>query len=178
MFRILSIYATHKLFNYSLKSMHLYIFKHVFQGLSIHVYRTVTEEFLNSHIDELLNPKVYPLLKKYQASGFLTGLLSSSPDFIVAAVAKQLGFTLWKATTYDWDSSERFSALGSLLAGKDKADVVRQTIESYEIPFAETYAYSDSYLDEEFLAAVANPVMVNPDPKLLEKGIRMKWETI
>ncbi len=46
------------------------------------------------------------------------------------------------------------------------------------IDLAKSYAYSDSFYDTPLLAAVGNPIVVNPDPRMVLMAIARRWPVI
>ena len=48
----------------------------------------------------------------------------------------------------------------------------------HDIDLEASYAYSDSISDLPMLRAVGNPVVVNPDPPLLEIAREEGWQTL
>lgn len=64
------------------------------------------------------------------------------------------------------------------LYGAHKAEVVQDYARKHNIDLAKSYAYSDHYSDVEFLAAVGNPVCVNPQGRLRRFALRRSWKIL
>ena len=60
--------------------------------------------------------------------------------------------------------------------GEQKAHAIRELAERHELDLTASYAYSDSITDAPMLAAVGNPVAVNPDRELRRLAEEQGWE--
>jgi len=64
--------------------------------------------------------------------------------------------------------------------GREKAEKVRKFLSGngLMINFKESFAYSDSFFDLPLLELVGNPVVVEPDKKLLKIAKQRDWQII
>ncbi|HLA06419.1 MAG TPA: HAD-IB family hydrolase [Anaerolineales bacterium] len=67
-----------------------------------------------------------------------------------------------------------------LISGTTKADKVNELIRSYgwDVDWASSYAYGDSFNDYHMLNLVGNPVAVYPDSKLHALAAEKNWEVL
>lgn len=150
----------------SIVNLHKNAFKRLFQGRSSFTIKQWVQEFLAENYEKLLYLPAIQKLKSAQESGHLTVILSSSPNFLVEAVAKELGVSCWYATEYAVDKDQKFCQIASLMLGEGKAAILNGLAKDYCISKNATYAYSDSHIDLPFLMAAGTAYGVNPNRKL------------
>ena len=68
--------------------------------------------------------------------------------------------------------------LGEAVFGEAKARAVRTLAEEMQLDLAQCWAYGDNGQDRWMLAAVGNPVTVNPSPKLLRIARKRGWPVL
>ena len=61
--------------------------------------------------------------------------------------------------------------------GEQKAEAIRGLAQRLGLNLEGSYAYSDSVTDVPMLAAVGNPVAVNPDKELRREAEERGWQT-
>ena len=162
----------------SLERLHEKAFQHLFLKKPERVVKKWVADFLSEHLNNLLYMPAIQELKKAQAEGHLTALLSSSPSFLVEPIAILLNIPLWEASCYDVDSFGCYSAISKLNFGVDKALKLNMLRDLYAISLDKTYAYSDSHLDLPFLLAAGNVIVVNPTRLLRRLANKNKWSII
>ena len=173
----LTCYGAHKLFGVPLLALHKAILP-VFRGRHKQEIEQIVANFLDLHLEELLNPPLFKELKKWQNKNVPILLLSNSPGFLVTAIGDRLRVTESKGSDYTLDATGCYSAVGSSFEGKEKAEMVRKAAESMEITISNIIAYSDSHLDLPLLELVGYPVAVSPDKKLRKIARKRKWGII
>ena len=109
------------------------------------------------------------LLAEHRSEGRHLVMATTTPEALVAPLAKKLGFDAVVATRWATQDSGRAYAGevdGEFLWGRQKLLAVRRWATEHGVKLRNSYAYSDSYFDGGLLAAVGHPVAVNPDPRL------------
>jgi len=98
----------------------------------------------------------------------------------IGAMAAVLGMDGGVGTRYgvgeDGALSGRFD--GPFVYGRGKVEAMEAFAAEHDIDLAASYAYSDSASDLPMLRAVGNPVVVNPDPALLEVAREEGWQVM
>lgn len=174
MLKLVSFYTLHKANLLSMTSLHQKIFQLVFKGKS---YTSVAQ-----YIDPFLSQewKTYaPAIERLQfakQNNHFIAILSSSPDFLVKAIASKLNIKNWKATIYQLDNQANFCEISNVLEGKDKAAYIDHL--KKDIAIQNIIAYSDSHLDIPFLKAAGTAIGVNPNKKLRRLCQELNWEVI
>jgi len=128
-----------------------------------------------------LKKKVFESLKKHQAEGFLTILTSGSFQELLEIIAKRLNIDFVVGTELEI-VRDRFSGriIPPFCFSQGKAEKVRKFLSrrNPQIDLKESFAYSDSFFDLPLLELVGNPVVVEPDKKLLEIARNKGWQII
>lgn len=172
MLYLLVYYGIHLLGGISITSLHKKTMQTFFRGRPMEDMKSLTEQFLNLQLKEMKNEPLLNLLEDAKTQGKFVAILSSSPDFLVEAVAKRLGVSDVLATRYGLSSEGVIQGIIQSIKGEDKADYVNR------LPFerGEIAAFSDSIHDLPFLQAVGCPIAVNPDRKLKNTSLKNGWE--
>ena len=118
-------------------------------------------------LDALVQPYARLLLEEHREAGLRLVLASTTPEPLLAPFARRLGFDQVISTRWANDG-ERYAGTtdGGLCWGRAKLLAVRRWAKDNGIDLRKSYAYSDSFYDGGLLAAVGNPVAVNPDARL------------
>ncbi|KAF3361477.1 hypothetical protein PHSC3_001851 [Chlamydiales bacterium STE3] len=167
-------YFRHKFLGLSLSALHEKIFQAYFVGKSVHEMAGFVEDFLNKELNHFLYLPAFLEMQKAILNHEQVILLSSSPDFLVAPIAKRFGIS-YHATEYKNDDKNHFSSVANVLSGEVKAEIVKKLALDQSIATKNITAYSDSYLDLPFLKMAGRPVAVNPDRALLKVCQQNSW---
>ena len=114
-----------------------------------------------------VQPFVPALLDAHRKAGRLLVLATTSPIHLVGPLAERLGFDDVLATR--WSSQDGLftgELDGPFIWGREKLRAAKEWASANDVDLRKSFAYSDSYFDGPLLAAVGNPVAVNPDPRL------------
>jgi HAD superfamily hydrolase (TIGR01490 family) len=168
----------HRLGLLSIMRLHEDAFKRLFYGRSSSQVKQWATEFVEQYFETLLYLPAIQKLKKAQAEGHLTVILSSTPDFLVEPIAKKLHVPVWNATEYAVDKDQKFCHIARLMLGSDKAEILARLKQQHSIPRQRIYAYSDSHLDLPFLMAAGTAIGVNPNRTLRSICRQNKWPVI
>jgi fatty acyl-CoA reductase len=151
----------------------------VFKGVSRDRLEILGEEYCERVLIPHLYPQAVEVLNGNRAMGFEPVLVTGSPDFIVAPLARHLEITAFAANRLAFS---RGCATGRLrepvIAGSEKAAWCASFAAERRTGLAACWAYADSYYDLPFLAAVGHPVAVNPDRRLESSAVSRQWPII
>jgi len=150
-----------------------------FEGVSEDRLVALAEETFES----VIKPKVYPRAKELVQTSLDKGqdvvLVSGALDFLMAFLARHLGATDVIANRLE--IKDRF-ATGKLLrpvvAGPEKARLIREHAHARGYDLDDCFAYSDSYSDVPMLSVVGKPAAVNPDRRLSLLANAYHWPII
>jgi HAD superfamily hydrolase (TIGR01490 family) len=141
-------------------------------------------ERMNPEVMAAILPRVYPQMLEevyaHQDAGRPTFIVSAAGSGVVESLAAVLGMDGGVGTRYgigeDGALTGRFD--GPFVYGEGKVEAMREYAAEHDIDLAASYAYSDSVSDLPMLRAVGNPVVVNPDPPLLEIAREEGWQVM
>lgn len=174
----LSAYMRHKWFGMKLQDLHVKAFTHLFQGQPLAAISHEVEKFLDEFFESILYAPVVKRLKLAQAQQEKVLILSSSPDFLVKAIAHRFQVQQWKATTYQVDHEGKFAAVSHVMEGENKANYLRQWVHQLQLSLSATTVYSDSYLDLPVLKIAGQVIGVVPDNRLKRLCQQKGWEIL
>lgn len=161
--------------------------RRMFNELLFSSYEGVSEDRLVSLAEEafdtVLKPKLYPRARELVQTSLDKGhdvvIVSGAIDLLMRFLANHLGATDIIANRLE--IKDRF-ATGKLLrpvvAGPEKARLVREHARGRGHDLDECFAYSDSYSDVPMLSVVGHPAAVNPDRKLSLLANAYHWPII
>ena len=133
--------------------------------------------------ERVIKPNIYPgardLVQTSLDKGHDVVIVSGALDFLMRLFAEHLGATGVIANRLE--IKDRF-ATGKLLrpvvAGPEKARLIREHARAHGHDLDECFAYSDSYSDVPMLSVVGHPAAVNPDRKLALLASAYHWPII
>lgn len=133
--------------------------------------------------DKILKPNLFAgakdLVASCRAKGHDVVLISGSLDFLMHRLCEHLGATHVIANRLE--IHERV-ATGKLLrpvvAGPEKARLIRDHAKAHGHDLDECFGYSDSYSDVPMLSVVGKPTAVNPDAALRRLARAYHWPVL
>ncbi len=133
--------------------------------------------------DKVLKPNLFPRAKELVQVSLDKGhdvvLVSGALDFLMKLLADHLGATDVIANRLE--IKDRF-ATGKLLrpvvAGPEKAQLIRNHAKAKGYELDDCFAFSDSYSDVPMLSVVGHPAAVNPDRRLELLANAYHWPII
>lgn len=151
----------------------------VFDGMSEDRLVTLADDVFERVLKPALYPGARDLVKTSLDKGHEVILVSGALDVVVEHMANYLGATGFIANRLE--IKDRF-ATGKLLrpvvAGPNKALLVRDHARTRGHNLDECFAYSDSYSDVPMLSIVGYPVAVNPDRRLSQLARAYHWPVL
>jgi FMN phosphatase YigB (HAD superfamily) len=171
-------YFLHTMGLLSIKGVHKIVFKSLFCGRPCAFFENEVDLFLEENFEAMQNKQVIARLKSAQAQNHFVAILSSSPEFLVKAIANRLGIAHFDASIYAVDEKMNFLLIDRLVQGKEKALWATAAVQDLGIAKEQIAVYSDSILDLPFLKSGGIQVAVNPDRELRKLCRMHHWEII
>jgi HAD superfamily hydrolase (TIGR01490 family) len=149
--------------------------RRVFNELLYSSYEGMSEDRLvllaDEAFDKVIKPSIYPsardLVKSNLDRGCAVVLVSGALDFIVKLLAEHLGNVELIANRLEMkDGYATGKLLKPVVAGPEKARLIRDHARANGHDLDDCYAFSDSYSDLPMLSVVGHPAAVNPDARL------------
>ncbi len=129
----------------------------------------------------MVQPFAESVFAEHRLAGRPIVLATTTPYDLVKPFADALGLDDVVATRYgvadDGDSYDGTLA-GPFVWSAGKLEAVREWAVHHGVDLSESWAYSDSVYDTPLLAAVGNPVVVNPDPRMVVVAAARRWPTL
>jgi HAD superfamily hydrolase (TIGR01490 family) len=150
-----------------------------YEGISRDRLLILADEAFDSVMKRAVYPGARDLVQRCRAEGHEVVLVSGALDFLMERLAKHLGASGFIANRLDFKNGY---ATGKLLrpivAGPEKARLIREWARERSIDLADCFAYSDSYSDVPMLSVVGHPCAVNPDLRLAKLALTYDWPVI
>ena len=146
------------------------------KGWSVEGVAAAVESAADELMD-LIGGYVPSVFAEHRAEGRALVLATTTPEHFVRPLADRLGMDAVVASKWQVgdDGNYTGSLDGPFMWGRAKMEGVRAWARDNGVRMSESYAYSDSFYDAPLLAAVGNPVAVNPDPRLHALALLRKW---
>jgi len=151
----------------------------VFEGMSEDRLVTLADDVF----DRVMKPALYEgarsLIQTSLDKGHEVILVSGALDVVVQHAAEYLGATGYIANRLEVkDLFCTGKLLRPVVAGPNKALLIRDHARAHGHDLGECFAYSDSYSDVPMLSIVGYPVAVNPDRRLRLLAKAYHWPVI
>jgi HAD superfamily hydrolase (TIGR01490 family) len=150
-----------------------------FEGMSEDRLLLLAEETFT----KVMKPKLYAgardLVQTSLDKGHEVILVSGALDFLMVLLKEHLGATGIIANRLEiHDRYATGKLLRPVVAGPEKARLIREHARAGGHDLDECFAYSDSYSDVPMLSVVGHPAAVNPDRKLTQLAEAYHWPII
>ena len=150
-----------------------------YEGISEDRLLILADEAFDSVMKRAVYPGARDLVDRSRAEGHEVVLVSGALDFLMERLAKHLGATGVIANHLDFKNGYATGKLRRpIVAGPEKARLIREWARDHGEDLADCYAYSDSYSDLPMLSAVGHPCAVNPDLRLAKLALTYDWPVI
>src|ERR1700676_1957015 len=150
-----------------------------FKGVSRDRLFSLGEEYCERILVAHLFPRAVELIEANREAGIEPVLVTGSPDFIVAPLAKHLGIADFAANRFVFSRGRATGRLAEpVMAGDEKTVWGAGDAASHEMDLSDCWGYADSHYDTAFLAALGHPVAVNPDRRLRAAALSRQWPVL
>ena len=128
----------------------------------------------------MVQPFAEHVFATHRKAGRPLVLATTTPYDLVMPLAEELGLDDVIATQWGVNADGTYDGTiaGPFVWSAGKLEAVREWAEQHGVDLAESYAYSDSVYDTPLLAAVGNPVVVNPDPRMVVMAAARRWPVL
>ena len=146
--------------------------------------RASVQEAADSVADRLVGmvqPFARSVFEMHRAEGRPLVLATTTPYDLVKPFADRLELDDVIATRYgledDGDTYDGTLA-GPFVWSAGKLEAVREWAEAHDVDLAASWFYSDSVYDTPLMSVIGNPVVVNPDPRMMLMAAARRWPTL
>jgi HAD superfamily hydrolase (TIGR01490 family) len=145
-------------------------------GLPVNLVEQIAEKYVEEKMIPRLRPMVLARLDKHVRAGDHIVLLTGTPEFIAAPLARHLGVHQWIATRCA-NSHGIFTAAPPVVHpfAEEKRHLAHVLCQKSDCLPAKCFAYADSWHDRLLLEFVGHPVAVFPDKTLYRYAKQHGW---
>ncbi|MEH6445935.1 MAG: HAD family hydrolase [Oceanospirillaceae bacterium] len=145
-------------------------------SLTVSQVADLSDEFVKLRAAQYLYQQGRALIEKYVKQGDRVVIVSATAEFIVKAIAKDLGVSDVIAIQIECDG-ERYTQNIQGIASYREGKVTRlqQWLKSENLDLTNSFFYSDSINDLPLLELVDNPIATNPDDQLKRHAQQHAW---
>jgi HAD superfamily hydrolase (TIGR01490 family) len=150
-----------------------------YEGISRDRLLLLADEAFETVLRRAVFPGARDLVQRSRAEGHDVVLVSGALDFLMARLAKHLGATAIVANRLEFrDGYATGKLLRPVVAGPEKARLVREWASANGHDLSGCFAYSDSHSDVPMLSVVGHPCAVNPDWRLGQVARTYAWPVV
>jgi len=150
-----------------------------YEGMSEDRLVCLADETFDVVIKRSLFPHAKDLVAKCVEQGHEVVLVSGALDFLMTRLADHLGAHDVIANRLEIkDHYATGRLLRPVVAGPEKARLIREHARAKGHDLDECFAYSDSYSDVPMLSVVGHPAAVNPDARLERLANAYGWPIV
>jgi HAD superfamily hydrolase (TIGR01490 family) len=150
-----------------------------YEGISQDRLHILADDAFDSVMKKAIYPSARDLVSRCRDEGHDVVLVSGALDFLMSRLADHLGATGVIANRLEIkDGYATGRLLRPVVAGPEKARLVREHARAHGHDLDECFAYSDSYSDVPMLSVVGHPAAVNPDGRLKSLARTYGWPVL
>jgi HAD superfamily hydrolase (TIGR01490 family) len=150
-----------------------------YEGISRDRLLLLADEVFDRVIRRALYPGARELVQRSLAEGHEVVIVSGALDFLMDRLADHLGATSVIANRLEFKDGYATGKLERpIVAGPEKARLVRQWAKDHGHDLADCFGYSDSYSDVPMLSVVGRPCAINPDLRLAKLARTYSWPVV
>ena len=150
-----------------------------YEGISYERLLFLADEAFDVVMKRALFPGARDLVQRCREEKHEVILVSGALDFLMDRLARHLGATGVIANRLEVkDGYATGKLLRPIVAGPEKARLVREWAKDHGDDLADCFAYSDSYSDVPMLSVVGHPCAVNPDLRLAHLARTYAWPVV
>jgi putative phosphoserine phosphatase/1-acylglycerol-3-phosphate O-acyltransferase len=149
------------------------------RGRSRALVQSAAEEAADTLV-AMVQPLALPLFAEHRAAGRPIVMATTTPYDLVKPLADRMGLDDVIATRYGVNADGTYDGTiaGPFVWSAGKLAAVKDWAERNGVDLRESFAYSDSVYDTPLLAAVGNPFVVNPDPRMVLVAAARRWPVL
>ena len=160
-----------KIFNYAVMFL---------SGRSKAWARAIINDFVAYEFNQHLFKDVVDLLQSHQYMGDRVILLSNAMDILVQSIANSMGVKEYIGTELELTKDGLFTGklADGATYGSKKISRLNEFLKEDKSMIKYATFYTDHHSDISLLSMVANPIVINPTPKLRALAVKRGWQVI
>ena len=150
-----------------------------YEGMSKDRLLCLADEAFDAVVKRALFPRAKDLVQTCRDQGHEVVLVSGALDFLMERLSAHLGAQTVIANRLEIkDNYATGRLLRPVVAGPEKARLIRDHARANGHDLDDCFAYSDSYSDVPMLSVVGHPTAVNPDARLERLANAYGWPIV
>ncbi len=146
------------------------------RGVEVDLLEDTAEAFCRQRLARRIPRQARDMIESHRAAGDILGILSGSPQLLIAPLKDLLGLDFVAGTGL---AGRRGSLTGDLegphLSGAEKVRRAQEAACACDFYLARSAAYGNAFADRYLLEVVGCPRVVNPDRRLARLARRKGW---
>ncbi|WP_434679052.1 HAD family hydrolase [Pseudomonas sp. R1-18] len=136
-------------------------------------------DFMRDCIEPIILPKALELIARHREAGDKLVVITATNRFVTGPIVERLGIETLLATECEVAGGHYTGRTTGVPCFREgKVTRLNMWLEESGLSLDDSYFYSDSLNDLPLLEQVANPVAVDPDPKLRAEAEKRGWPVI
>lgn len=136
-------------------------------------------DFMRDCIEPIILPKALELIAKHREAGDKLVVITATNRFVTGPIVERLGIETLLATECEMAEGRYTGRTTGIPCFREgKVTRLQHWLEESGLSLEGSYFYSDSMNDLPLLEQVANPVAVDPDPRLRAEAQSRGWPVI
>ena len=141
-------------------------------------YQSSVDSFFAERGQLHIYPQAASLLFAYQRQGTEIVMITGADEVVAGAYGRELGIRHVISNRLHIEDEKIKGLTKPLCYGEGKVELALKFLEEAGHSFADAAFYSDSHADLPLLEAVAQPVVLNPNPQLVEAASLRGWPVL
>ena len=148
-----------------------------FEGMHETVFAARCDDWFRLYVEPHVADHGRAAVARHRAAGEIVAIVTGASPYAARPLARRLGIEHVVASELEVDARGVFTGrpVDPLCYGEGKIVRAQRLAEREDFRLDEATFYSDSYTDLPLLEKVAEPVVVNPDPRLARVARRRGW---
>lgn len=145
-------------------------------GVEIGLLAATAESFCQQRLAHRIPDQAQGLIASHRAAGDCLGIVSGAPQLLIAPLKELLDLDFVVGTKLACKQGRLTGDVDGLrVAGSEKIYQSDEMARTCGFDLRESTAYGNAFADRFLLAAVARPVVVNPDGRLARLARKKGW---
>ena len=150
--------------------------KTYFGDIEMDLLAETAETFCRQQLTRRIPDQAQRLLAAHRTAGDCLGIVSGAPELLITPLRDLLDLDFVVGTKLACEQGRLTGDLdGPRVSGREKVRQADEVALAYEFDLRESTAYGNAFDDRFLLAAVARPVVVNPDIWLARLAHQKGW---
>jgi HAD superfamily hydrolase (TIGR01490 family) len=147
------------------------------RGISEPQFVVECEDWFAKYVEEHITDKGRDAVANHRARGDVCAIVTGATRYAAGPLAKRLDIEHVVASELEIDMEGQFTgrAVKPLCLGNGKLQRAKTLADRLGFVLEEATFYTDSISDLPLLERVAEPIVINPDPRLLREAKRRGW---